>query len=40
MLGIHARNDLLDITNGTRVDATSESLDQGHSEVKGQIGAF
>ena len=39
-LGIHARNVLWDTTNCARVDATSESLDQGHSEVKGQIGAF
>ena len=40
MLGIYARNVLLDITNCARVDATSEISDQGHSEVKGQIGAF
>ena len=40
MLGIHARNVLWDIKNCARVDATSESLNQGHSEVKGQIGAF
>ena len=40
MLGIHARNVLSEITNGARVDATSESSNQGHSEVKGQIGAF
>ena len=40
MFGIHARNVLCDITNCARVDATSESSNQGHSEVKGQIGAF
>ena len=40
MLGIHARNVLCDITNCTSVDATSESSNQGHSEVKGQTGAF
>ena len=40
MLGIHARNVPWDITNCARVDATSESANQGHSEVKGQIGAF
>ena len=40
MLGIHARHVLWDIANCARVDATSESSDQGHSEVKGQIGAF
>ena len=37
MLGIHAKNVLWDITNCARVDAASESSDQGHSEVKGQI---
>ena len=40
MLGIHARNVLWDITNCARMDATSESSNQGHSEVKGQIGAI
>ena len=40
MLVIHARCVLWDITNCARVDATSKSADQGHSEVKGQIGAF
>ena len=40
MLGIHARTVLWDITNYARVDATSESSNQGYSEVKGQIGAF
>ena len=40
MLSINARNVLWDIANCARVDAMSESSDQGHSEVKGQIGAF
>ena len=40
MLGIHVRNVLWDITNCARIDSTSKSSDQGHSEVKGQIGAF
>ena len=40
MLSIHARKVLWDITNCARVDATSESSNQGHSEVKGQIIAF
>ena len=34
MLGIHARNVFWDITNCTRVDSTSESSNQGHSEIK------
>ena len=40
MLGTHARNVLWNITNCARVDAMSESSNQGHSEVNGQIGAF
>ena len=40
ILGIHAKTVLWDITNCARVNATSESSDQGHSEVKGQICAF
>ena len=40
MLGIHARNGPWGITNCIRVDAKSETSDQGHSEAKGQIGAF
>ena len=40
MLGIHAINTLWGMTKCPRVDATSETLNLGHSKVKGQIGAF
>ena len=40
MLGIHARNIFWGMTKCPRVDDTSETSNQGHSKVKGQIGAF
>ena len=40
MLGIHARNILWGMTKCPRMDGTSETLNQGHSKVKGHIGAF
>ena len=40
MLGIHGRNILWGMTKCPRVDDTSETSNQGHSKVKGQIGAF
>ena len=40
MLGIHAKNILWGMTKCPRVDATSETSNWVHSNVKGQIGAF
>ena len=40
MLDIHARNVLWGMTKCPRADAKSETSNQGHGEVKGQLGAF
>ena len=40
MVGIHAINVPLDMTNRTRVDDKPENALQGHRKVKGQMSAF